>query len=60
MYLEFDWTFSVYRPPINARTAEGLYLVHLPRAVVQALSASRGPRETYSEVILRFVKEQTS
>jgi hypothetical protein len=39
------------------RAPNGQYRVWLPRAVVDRLARMRGPRESYSDVILRLAAE---
>lgn len=42
--------------PVPSAAADGLIRVWLDRAVVDRLGRLRGPRESYSEVILRLAK----
>ena len=39
------------------RTPDRRIWVWLPKAVVDGLAAARGPRESYSDVILRFAAQ---
>jgi hypothetical protein len=38
------------------RTVDGRLWVWLPRPLVDALAAARGPRESYSDVIIRLAR----